>query len=153
MGQKLSPNRGQNAQKTHPETRSENRCEKRGQTEPRHALGSQFRGPGLPGGGVRGGSTALEGGLERKISNCWGSNTPWARGPANFVFRSGSQQCFVYVLLFPTTLVFGSPFLLPLSTPDSTVGKLVFPRASATRIHVIVVIVIIVIIVIPLQKG
>ena len=47
--------------------------------------------------------------------------------------------------LFPTTLVFGSPFLLALSTPDSIVGKLVFPRASATRIRIIVVIVVIIV--------
>ena len=51
------------------------------------------------------------------------------------------------VTVFPTTLVFGSPFLLPLSTPDSIVGKLVFPRGSATRIRVIVVVIVIIIVV------
>ena len=60
-----------------------------------------------------------------------------------------------YKDVFPTTLVFGSPFLLPLSTPDSIAGKSVFPRASATRIHgivVIVIVVVIVVVVVPLQK-
>ena len=40
--------------------------------------------------------------------------------------------------------MFGSPFLLPLSTPDSIVGKLVFTRASATRTRVVVVVVVVV---------
>ena len=44
--------------------------------------------------------------------------------------------------IFPTTLVFGSPFLLPLSTPDSVVGKLFSPRASATRVRVVVIVVV-----------
>ena len=48
--------------------------------------------------------------------------------------------------VFPATLVFGSPFLLPLSTPDSIVGKLGFPRASATRIRVVIVVVVILIV-------
>ena len=44
--------------------------------------------------------------------------------------------------------MFGSPFLLPLSIPDSIVGKLVFPRASATRIRVIVVIIIVIVVIV-----
>ena len=43
--------------------------------------------------------------------------------------------------------MFGSPFLLPLSTPDSIVGKLVFARASATRSRVVII----VIVVLPLR--
>ena len=46
------------------------------------------------------------------------------------------------VPFFPTTLVFGSPFLLPLYTPDGIVGKSVFPGASATGTAVIVVVVV-----------
>jgi hypothetical protein len=47
--------------------------------------------------------------------------------------------------------VFGSPFLLPLSTPDSIVGKLVFPRASATRIRIVIVIIIVVIVIVVVR--
>ena len=57
--------------------------------------------------------------------------------------------------MFPTTLVFGSPFLLPLSTPESIVGKCVFPRASATRtrvIAVIVIVIVVVVVVVPFRK-
>ncbi len=44
--------------------------------------------------------------------------------------------------------MFGSPFLLPLSTPDGIVGQFVFPRASATRSRVIIVVVIVIVVVV-----
>jgi hypothetical protein len=47
--------------------------------------------------------------------------------------------------------VFGSPFLLPLSTPDSIVGTLVFPRASAARIRIVIVIIIVVIVIVVVR--
>ena len=53
------------------------------------------------------------------------------------------------IIIVPTTLVFGSPFLLPLSTPDSIVGKSVFPRSSATRTAVVVIVVVVVIVCTP----